>query len=874
MDSGTLADRRAALTELRALLGSAPQAQVAVGRMGLHVLLAVLREDHDDVELVRGALEALLQTVTVGSDAERDPGALNAELLCRDARSLPLVLQLLEDDDFYVRLHALQLLCGILASKEHAVHAAVLASPLGVLRLLDLTTDVDAVRNEALLLLNSLLARPSCHEEERKVLAFEGAFERLFGIVAAEGSLDGGSVVLDCLELVAKLLRLCPPNQMLFRESGLLANLHPLLALRTGASVSFSRQAAANVLGALELVLLLTQADNNPQAAANQAAMLRAGLLDPLLLLALGGHCRFPGLRNAARHSLAALIRKCAAGQEALGVAEVALDGEAQAPASALRVPALTSALQAVLQASDSFDHAAAEELIGAYCAFNPDGQRCLLSTLAPMADTSEAGSASFGALLAAGLMGSDLEKACRATDLLLHLVMENQAAQEQLLRTPLFCPSSGLPELIMPRCVHRLHETLRAGPPAVALQMALLRFLAVWLHDCPAAVSAFLSSPSNLPLLVDLTMRADADAAGFAVAILGSCVVSNTSAGDFRAPVVLDVIVSRITLAGFFRCWEALQGSESFKAAGRQLPAGMLVTRSTASALVENPAALACPCLASCVYSPEVAALLARLEQAVRSSMLTLYARPRQAVTQKSGQWDMVPHETQEEHITRLRAGLLAADEELVVLRARNGNLMQQLMTGEHDSGSGAGEPDTHIQGLLTRVREEAERDIAAARAQTAEALALARRHEENLMALSQAYNALESAHNRLEEEGGGGGSRPTTPQTQPGAALLEALEAGRAEGRSAAEEAMSAMQQELDDLLVCLVRAYACIAAVRWLVASLKLGGRLHRGSGLTRALQGQEEEKASKLAAALEERGVDTAALLASRIQTSAL
>lgn len=62
-----------------------------------------------------------------------------------------------------------------------ASHQAVLAVPVGIVKLTDLLGDSsDVVRNEALLLLGGL-ARVS--PEVRRIAAFEGAFERLLGIL-------------------------------------------------------------------------------------------------------------------------------------------------------------------------------------------------------------------------------------------------------------------------------------------------------------------------------------------------------------------------------------------------------------------------------------------------------------------------------------------------------------------------------------------------------------------------------------------------------------------------------------------------------------------------------------------------------------------
>jgi hypothetical protein len=57
---------------------------------------------------------------------------------------------------------------------------AVLASPLGVVRLMDLLNEQEVLRNEALLILQHLAAS---NQEIQKIAAFEGAFDRLFAIM-------------------------------------------------------------------------------------------------------------------------------------------------------------------------------------------------------------------------------------------------------------------------------------------------------------------------------------------------------------------------------------------------------------------------------------------------------------------------------------------------------------------------------------------------------------------------------------------------------------------------------------------------------------------------------------------------------------------
>ena len=65
--------------------------------------------------------------------------------------------------------------------------------------------------SEGLLLIQSLISQSP---DIQKVLAFEGAFERLFGIVRAEHGLDGGLVVHDALLCVDALLRFNSSNQV------------------------------------------------------------------------------------------------------------------------------------------------------------------------------------------------------------------------------------------------------------------------------------------------------------------------------------------------------------------------------------------------------------------------------------------------------------------------------------------------------------------------------------------------------------------------------------------------------------------------------------------------------------------------------------
>jgi chromosome segregation ATPase len=218
---------------------------------------------------------------------------------------------------------------------------------------------------------------------------------------------------------------------------------------------------------------------------------------------------------------------------------------------------------------------------------------------------------------------------------------------------------------------------------------------------------------------------------------------------------------------------------------------------------------------------------------------VLALYARPQQTAAHNSAAWEAGGAETDQAHIARLKSLLQAAETELAELRARNSTLAQQVLLREREPAlDGVGAPptldaaDKNAQELLSRVRQDAERELASARAECEEARRASARNEESLKALSQAYNALEAAHFRLEEE-----LRQASAGSADGGVTLERLRAAVAEARQAgiaqgAETAAAEHEQEMSDLLVCL----------------------------------GQEEAKVVRLCRELEARGVDTGPLLA--------
>ena len=125
------------------------------------------------------------------------------------------------------------------------------------------------------------------------MVAFENAFDRIFGIISAEGSLThGGIVVQDCLSLLANLLRLNVSNQSYFRETGGVKKLAILLneALREqdlpkGIADWARPQRDKNLWGLLAVLrLFLLQGGIGTQA--NQSSFWQHGVLTHVLDIA------------------------------------------------------------------------------------------------------------------------------------------------------------------------------------------------------------------------------------------------------------------------------------------------------------------------------------------------------------------------------------------------------------------------------------------------------------------------------------------------------------------------------------------------------------------------------------------------------------
>lgn len=876
--NGVLAeDRRRAMEELQDVVAESRSAQLALGATGLPIVLSVLREERGDLDLVRGALETLVNALGSegnphGNRGQVQPGVLNSELLAREEGSASLLLNLLDEEDFYVRYHTLCLLTMLSRNSSVRLQEAVLATPQGLTRLMDMLQDREVIRNEALLLL-TFLTRSA--EEIQKIAVFEGVFEKLFNIIIEEGGSDGGIVVQDCLDLLNNILRGSPANQSFLRETLGLQPVASLLKLRKSNSLIFSQQKTINLLCILETVALLLARDpakelsKDANAIANQTVLMQNNVLDHLLNISVEGRVPAVAVRCASLRCIGDLIRSHARNVEILGKRTVGeeLNGE----------PALNAILRLMLYTSDKAEWFAAEHVIKCFCEGNPESQLTLASTIIPSVESQSNGSKPpthmpFGSMLLHVLDTTkgqkDFESTCRAARILTHILEDNVKCKEKVLRIPLELSASPLaaPDNILSVCVKYLAaaavQSLAEGESSrkgkLCLQAVMLRLLVTWLANCPAAVASFLEPAGHLPYIVELLTSADSPLSvhvrGLAAVLLGECIFFNMSAeGTQNASMVVDVISQRVGLASYFEKWEELQNDAYFVSTAVKLG---LVKPSTESlgegdessdtVAVENADDLSevgIKSMLKSLYDVEFVKQIQNLHAVVKEKTLQLFSRPKAKAILPSA-FERNRGEVDADYIGRLQTLLQNQAKEMQEILSRNAALADELVNrgGSKDSQGERSGLGGESQGVFTSrlevealkeqvqiYRHKVENMEREQREKEREALfykQLAEKHEGDLKSLSAAYNSLEQENHQLDLE------VQNLRKGVQGAAMagpsVGELEAAREEGR---QEAAKESEAELNDLLVCL----------------------------------GQEESKVERLRARLEELGEDVEALL---------
>jgi hypothetical protein len=245
--SALMVDRIAAIAEIKRCTTVGAHTG-AIGAAGIPTLVEVLHshfgqvDDPDNSDVIQAVLDILIDLLTPrksqapGMDDGVDQETLaNATLMLKEDTNVTILLDLLEVQDMWIRLPAIQLLTLLLNSNAEQLEKAILACPAGMDKIMAVLEDRrDEIRNELLLMLLKL----SRNAEVQNFMAFSEGFERLFQIMLREGLREGGVIVLDCLRIVHHILGgeaiVVNPNMIavkLFSQSGCIPHLGVLLEI-------------------------------------------------------------------------------------------------------------------------------------------------------------------------------------------------------------------------------------------------------------------------------------------------------------------------------------------------------------------------------------------------------------------------------------------------------------------------------------------------------------------------------------------------------------------------------------------------------------------------------------------------------------------
>ncbi|EGO26144.1 hypothetical protein SERLADRAFT_447399 [Serpula lacrymans var. lacrymans S7.9] len=225
LSPGTLlADRRAAVLSLKGLTRDWKE---DVGENALPGLLEVLQNDAEiDPDIGKAALETL-NTLCEVDENTKDLALRHTEYVLAKEQPTHTLFALLGNSNFYIRYATIQLLTTLLQNRRQVVQGYFLKAPSGASSVIAVLEDKrEIIQNESIALIQSLISQSP---DIQKVLAFEGAFEKLFHTVTQENGVEGGIVSQDALKCVDGLLRFNTSNQSYFRETTLPSSLCSLL---------------------------------------------------------------------------------------------------------------------------------------------------------------------------------------------------------------------------------------------------------------------------------------------------------------------------------------------------------------------------------------------------------------------------------------------------------------------------------------------------------------------------------------------------------------------------------------------------------------------------------------------------------------------
>ena len=179
-----LSERKDAAYALRDVLLEASKSCAKGVFIDLRGSFSALDDEDLDVEMVQALLEGIAAAVAAS------PETADA-VLASGRNCVALLLRLMEGEEMWVRLGAMEVLSNLLDARLGDTMKGILASPAGLQGIVDVLDDSrEEVRNETILLLLIL----ADHQEGKSYFAF-AVIDRVLELVLSEGE---GAVQDDC----------------------------------------------------------------------------------------------------------------------------------------------------------------------------------------------------------------------------------------------------------------------------------------------------------------------------------------------------------------------------------------------------------------------------------------------------------------------------------------------------------------------------------------------------------------------------------------------------------------------------------------------------------------------------------------------------
>ncbi|XP_013140976.1 PREDICTED: general vesicular transport factor p115 [Papilio polytes] len=546
-NSTLLEDRRDACRALKAMSRTY---RVEVGAQGMETLKQVLELDRADSETINHALNTLNNVMSPSQFEEEEDnpqvpmniGEQFSEMFIKDHNNVQLILDLLDEYDFRVRLSAVQLLTSLLTNRPKDMQEIILVKPMGVSKMMDLLSDNrEVIRNETLLLLIKLTKG---NANIQKIVAFENAFDRLFEIVSSEGFSDGGIIVEDCLLLMLNLLKNNNSNINFFKEGSYIQRMLPMFNTpEENEDAGWSPQKVSNVHCMLHIVRTLVSPSNSVQIVSDcQRILKNAGLLDSLcnILMASGVPA---DILTETINTVGEVVRGNIVNQEFVG--------NVMAPSNPPR-PAIVVLLMSMVNEKQPFSlRCAVLYCFQCYLYHNETSQGNLVQTLLP--SSTDVSNLTSGQLLCGGLFSSDVLSNWFSAVALMHALIENPIQKEQLLRVLLATNIGSTPVSLLHQCTLLLQQTTK-----LQSKVALLMLLSQWAARCGAAVSAVLRAPGAVAYLVNQACCNDHDdneylLQGLSAFLLAICIHFNEdSVEGYTREALKQLVVRRVGMDTF----------------------------------------------------------------------------------------------------------------------------------------------------------------------------------------------------------------------------------------------------------------------------------------------------------------------------------